>query len=212
MPSGIVSAVDLVTVAWLVLALAALLRRPPPVVPDLATATTPEPSPLRAPRLGARRRSRRRSEAIAEAVPDVIDLFAVAIAAGLNNRLALRAVATQAPPGELTDALARVDERVTSAGARLADAIERLPDELGTDAVRPLVAAITDAERYGAALGPTLDRLADDARRSQQRRAEEAARRIPVKLLLPLVTCILPAFGLLTVAPLIAGGLRALRL
>lgn len=97
-------------------------------------------------------------------------------------------------------------------GARLADALERLPDDLGDDAVRPLVAAITDAERYGAALGPTLDRLADDARRSRQRRAEEAARRIPVKLLFPLITCILPAFGLLTVAPLIAGGLRALRL
>ena len=36
-------------------------------------------------------------------------------------------------------------------------------------------------------------------------RAEEAARRVPVKLLFPLVLCVLPAFALLTVAPLLAG-------
>ena len=42
--------------------------------------------------------------------------------------------------------------------------------------------------------------------------AEEAARRIPVKLLFPLVGCTLPAFALLTVAPLVAGALRSLRL
>ena len=157
-------------------------------------------------------RKRRAEAAIADAVPDVIDLFAVAVASGLNTRIALRAVAERATPGALADALRRVEQRVEASGARLADTIERLPDELSSESVRPLVAAITDAERYGAALGPTLDRLADDARRTRQRHAEEAARRIPVKLLFPLVTCILPAFGLLTVAPLIAGGLRALRL
>ena len=43
-------------------------------------------------------------------------------------------------------------------------------------------------------------------------RAEEAVRKVPVKLLFPLVTCTLPAFALLTVAPLVAGALRQLRL
>ena len=201
--------------AWIVLVVAALGRRsrPPILVPPRATRSGRGPTPRRPKRQRQRQRQRRRSEAaIADTIPDVIDLFAVAIASGLNARLALRAVAERAPPGELHDALERVERTVAGSGQLLADTIERLPDELGTEAVRPLVAAITDAERYGAALGPTLDRLADDARRTRQRKAEEAARRIPVKLLFPLVTCILPAFGLLTVAPLIAGGLRALRL
>jgi len=58
---------------------------------------------------------------------------------------------------------------------------------------------LAGAERYGTPLLPALDRLALDARLDRRRRAEEAARRVPVKLLFPLVLCVLPAFGLLTV-------------
>jgi tight adherence protein C len=122
------------------------------------------------------------------------------------------AVAERGPPGAITEALADVCRHVETSGARLADALDRVPDLVKSDAVRPLLRTLTDAERYGSALGPSLERLADEARRARQRRAEEAARKLPVKLLFPLVVCILPAFGLLTVAPLIAGGLRALRL
>jgi tight adherence protein C len=142
---------------------------------------------------------------------------AVAVAAGLNVRLTVSAVAARVPLGPLRDELAGVLHAVAG-GARLADALDGLPARLESgrgppdETVRALVAALVDAERYGTPLGPTLDRLAAEARRARQRRAEERARRVPVQLLFPLVTCILPAFGLLTVAPLIAGGLRALRL
>ena len=57
-----------------------------------------------------------------------------------------------------------------------------------------------------------LERLADEVRRQRRHRAEEAARRVPVKLLFPLVCCTLPALALLTVAPLVASAVRSLRL
>lgn len=161
--------------------------------------------------LAARRRDRRRRAKGEAGVADLVDLFAVAVGSGLNVRLAVEAVARRAPPGPLTDELGAV-VRGVAAGRRLADRLEEAPDRSEVEALRPLVAALVDAERYGSALGPSLDRLADEARRTRHRRAEEAARRIPVKLLFPLVTCVLPAFGLLTVAPLLAGGLRAVRL
>jgi tight adherence protein C len=206
------SAATLLVLAWMATIASALVARRP--APAAARLTPPPVSPRRRVQRPARRRRADAAErrAVADAVPDVVDLFAVAIASGLNPRLALAAVAERAPPSPLAAALVDVETRVSTTGARLADALERLPDDVGSDAVRPFVAAITDAERYGTPIGPTLDRLADEARRTRQRRAEEAARRIPVKLLFPLVLCILPAFGLLTVAPLIAGGLRALRL
>ena len=80
------------------------------------------------------------------------------------------------------------------------------------EAARPLTAALVASERYGAPVVAGLERLAAEVRRDRRRRAEEAARRVPVKLLFPLVTCTLPAFALLTVAPLIAGTLGSLRL
>lgn len=166
-------------------------------------------------RLGLASR-RRLQHAVATMAADLVDLFAVAVGAGLNVRLATAAVARRAPAGPLAEQLRLVEQDVAG-GSRLADALERVPVRLaaagaGDETVRGLIAALVDTERYGTPLGPTLDRLAVEARSSRQRRAEEAARRIPVKLLFPLVSCILPAFGLLTVAPLIAGGLRALRL
>lgn len=201
------------TLAWVAMVVVASMgHRPSGLGRRPALAADPAHRTRHRPRALGPWRARARRRALAEAgVPDVVDLFAVAIGAGLNVRLAVEAVARRAPAGPLTDELRRVTTAV-AAGGRVADALEQVPYRLGVDGIRPLVAALVDAERYGSALGPSLDRLAEESRRSRQRRAEEVARRVPVKLLFPLVTCVLPAFGLLTVAPLIAGGLRALRL
>ena len=155
------------------------------------------------------RRAGREGDPVAAETADAIDLFVLALGAGLNLRLAVNAVATRAPSSWALS-LQRVSERVDR-GARVSDALDALPGELGPSS-RPLVRALTGAERYGTPLLPTLERLAGDARIERRRRAEEAARRVPVKLLFPLVLCVLPAFGLLTVAPLLAGAVDALRL
>ena len=161
------------------------------------------------PALGARRRHRRRLAAIAADLPDVVDLLVLAVGAGLTVRLAVAAVARRAP-GPLGAELARAGHDA-DLGRRLADALDDIPARAG-EATRPLVAALVASERYGAPLGASLERLAAEVRADRRRRAEEAARKVPVKLLFPLVACTLPAFGLLTVAPLIASAVRSLRL
>lgn len=142
-------------------------------------------------------------------VADVVTLIGLAVNSGLNLLGALRAAGAHAE-GPLADSLRAVASSVER-GERLSDALEVLPVQLG-EVVRPVVVALVSCDRYGAALGPTLDRLAADVRVASRQHAEAAARRLPIRLLFPLVTCILPAFGLLTVAPLIAGSLRGLRL
>ena len=72
--------------------------------------------------------------------------------------------------------------------------------------------ALAACERYGSPVGPALARLSTEVRAARRRQAEAAARRVPVKLLFPLVGCILPAFALLTVAPLVASAAGSLRL
>jgi tight adherence protein C len=174
--------------------------------------------PLLAPAAGAatwafgawRGRQRRRAEAdlIRRGLPEVVDLFVVGIGAGLNVPLALRAIGPLCP-APFADAL-RSTVTHTEMGMRTADALEALPQRLG-EPVRPLSSALIASERYGVPLTASLERLADEVRRDRRRHAEAAARRVPVKLLFPLVFCSLPALALLSVAPLIAGALRALR-
>jgi pilus assembly protein TadC len=161
------------------------------------------------PRLRRARARRRRNVLIRRGLPDVVDLLGVAVASGLTPRQAVeRLGALAAPPFDV--AFSDVNRRA-NAGERLADALSALIDQLGPIA-HPIVAAITATDRYGLALGPALELLAHDARRERRRLADESARTLPVKLCFPLVCCILPAFGFLTVAPLVAGALTSLRL
>jgi len=162
-----------------------------------------------APGVAARRAERRRLAALAGDLPDVVDLLVLAVGAGLTVPLAVAAAGRRAP-GPLGAELARVREE-TALGRRLADALDDVPDRAG-EAVRPLVSALIASERYGAPLVSGLERLAGEVRADRRRRAEEAARKVPVKLLFPLVACTLPAFALLTVAPLVASAIRSLRL
>ncbi len=156
-----------------------------------------------------RRAQRQRLMQIQGELPEVVDLLVLAVGAGLTVPLALDAVAKRAP-GELAFELGRV-VGASHQGHRLADALDALPARAG-EGVRPLVAALVASERYGAPLAAGLERLASEVRASRRRRADEIARRVSVKLLFPLVLCILPAFALLTVAPLIASALRSLAL
>jgi tight adherence protein C len=161
------------------------------------------------PVLRSRRRERRRVAALTVDLPEVVDLLVLAVGAGLTVPFAIAAVARHAT-GPLAAELHRVLDDVEH-GRRLADALDDVPGRAG-EAARPLSSALVASERYGAPVVAGLERLAADVRRDRRRRAEEAARRVPVKLLFPLVTCTLPAFALLTVAPLIAGTLGSLRL
>ena len=80
----------------------------------------------------------------------------------------------------------------------------------GCPRLRPLADALLASDRLGAPVGPALARLATEERAALRRRAEAHARRVPVRLLFPLVFLVLPAFVLLTVVPGLAAGLPRL--
>ena len=183
-----------------------------------AAATAPVVGPVAAcavgvlvwgqPALAHRRAAQRRGDAIRRQLPEAVDLLALAIGAGMTVPLAIAAVARRAD-GPVAEVLGSAVADA-AAGRRLADSLDDVPTHLGEE-VRPLVAALTASLRDGSPLAVGLERLAYELRADRRRRAEAAARQVPVKLLFPLVSCILPAFALLTVAPLLAGALQALR-
>jgi len=197
-PNAAAQAVGALTVAALV-----ALAVAPPLAPMVVTIG------VVVPRSRARTAERRRLRALEAALPDTVDLLVLAVGAGCNVPLAL-AAAGRRGTGVLAAELRRVSADVER-GRRLADALDDLPARAG-EPTRALAGVLAGCERYGTPVLPALHRLADEVRLQRQRRAEAAARRVPVTLLFPLVLCILPAFALLTVAPLVAGALRELRL
>jgi tight adherence protein C len=157
-------------------------------------------------RAGLRERHRH-ARAVLDGLPDAVDLLLLCAGAGLALPLAHPLVAARTPP-PLGRALAAADA-ACSAGRARADALlgELLP--LG-DRAASLGHVLVDHLRYGVPLLPGLERLGLELRLDRRRRAEEDARRVPVRLLGPLITCVLPAFALLTVIPLLAVSLRSL--
>lgn len=153
----------------------------------------------------ARRSRRRRS--IAE-LPELIDLLRLAIAGGVTLVDALAAV-TRHPRGPVGRELSRVVELV-AAGRRVADALRDIAPDLD-DVAQPLARALASSQDYGSPLEPLLVRLADEARSERRRQAEIAARRVPVRLLGPLVLCVLPAFVLVALVPTLVGTLDSLQ-
>lgn len=146
---------------------------------------------------GARQRS----------IPELVDLFRLAVGAGLSVHQILDVVLPRSPE-VFAPTLTEVRRRV-ALGQRLGDALDAF-DELGESA-RPLAMALRSAAFDGVPLGPALERVAADARMQRRRWAEINARRLPVQLLFPLVVCVLPAFGLLAIVPLVLSALGTLR-
>jgi tight adherence protein C len=145
------------------------------------------------------------------AAPLLVDLVRAGVASGATPRDTLLLLGSGPSPPSISclrPALRDLAGRVES-GASFSASLPVLSD--ASVSLRGLVGAVQSSERLGVAIGPTLDVLAVDARLARRRRVEARARRLPVLLLFPLVTCTLPAFGVLTVVPLLVSGLSSVR-
>lgn len=149
-----------------------------------------------------RRRSRKRQRMlqVERHLPEVIDLLGLVVGAGRPTVTALADIGPRVSEPFRSELLAVV--RRTAAGEPFVDSVRRLRESLGSS-VSSVVYAVTAAEIDGTPLRPALQRAADEAHRRRRVRAQEAARRAPVLMLFPLVFCVLPAFCLLTVVPLL---------
>lgn len=133
------------------------------------------------------------------AVPDLFDLLAVSVTAGLSPRLALER-APDVLDGALGDVLLTV-RRDVGLGSPWHEALEDAAASAGTAELRHLAVTLRRAERLGAPLGERLRELASQVRKERRAQREERARRAPVQMLFPLVFLILPAFVVAAVVP-----------
>ena len=156
-----------------------------------------------------RRRRRRRHQALLDGlVPELIELVLVGVHAGLTAPQAMLRLSPIAPL-PLRPALEALDHDCAAAIASRTRS-RRCPSRR----VPPTARWCSRSRSPNAPATPiasVLDRLADEARRHRRRLADASARELPVRLAVPLVSCTLPAFVLLTIAPVLAGALSSLR-
>ncbi len=155
-----------------------------------------------------KRSSQNRDQSVIGDLAEAVDLFLLGTSAGLTVWLTLEEVAKHMQGtigGTLREAVRRVN-----LGASLVETLDWLSSQHNGQ-LRLLTRPLIEAERYGVALEPSLLLAREETRQIRRRQAEMAARRVPVKLMFPLVLCILPAFGLLTVVPQLVSTLNLLR-
>jgi tight adherence protein C len=143
---------------------------------------------------------------VAASAPEVLDVVAVAVTAGLSPRLALDRAsdAVGEPLGAELKAIRRDVALGTSWRMGLREAAERL----GVSELRRLAVVVEQGQRLGAPVADRLRALARDVRAERRSHREERARRAPVAMLFPLVFLILPAFVLAAVVPAVLVALR----
>jgi tight adherence protein C len=163
---------------------------------------------VRWPSLVLARRGRARRRRIETQVPELVELLVAASESGLPPPTAFvrSAEALDAPLGE--------ELRVAVAQIRLGEpwraALDAVVARTNAPSLAALARSLERSHRLGASVRGALRALVDDLRAERRARAEERARRAPVKMLFPLVFLILPAFLLLTVGPVLLSTVRSL--
>jgi tight adherence protein C len=144
---------------------------------------------------------RKRREAIDYELPEMIDLLVVSIEAGVSLAAAIR-IASREIPGPLGQEL-RLTLQEQNLGLSTEDALENLGVRADTPNMRMFVRSIIQGETLGISIGQIMRNLADEMRKRRKAKAEERARKAPVKMVFPLVLLIFPAMFVVLVLPAI---------
>lgn len=145
------------------------------------------------------RKAAERQHRIEIELPDTIDQIMVSVEAGLGFDAALARSARTGRgvfAGELRGVLQDIQ-----VGLPRDRALDRLLDRTDVPDLRHFVVAVRQAEVYGLPIANILRVQAAELREKRRARAEERAMKIPVKVVFPLVFCILPALFVVVLGP-----------
>jgi tight adherence protein C len=144
-------------------------------------------------------KARQRQRLVRIAMPDTLDQITVCVEAGLGFEAAM-ARAARTGEGPLAEELLRTLQDV-QLGVPRKEAIRGMAERTDVDELRQFVSAILQAEGYGVPIARVLRIQAGELREKRRQEAEERAMKISIKMLFPLVTCILPSVFIIILGP-----------
>jgi len=152
-----------------------------------------------APNLWLYQKAHERKELTQKSLPDALDLLTISVEAGLGFDAALSHVAKNTE-GPLADEFARVLQEM-QLGAGRSEAMRALGERSSLPELRGFVTSMVQADAFGIPVGRVLRVQAIEMRQKRRQRAEEKAQKVPVKILFPLIFCILPTLFLAVMGP-----------
>ena len=151
------------------------------------------------PELLLKSRGQERQQAIALELADTLDQMTIAVEAGLGFESAM-ARAGRNGKGPLAEELVRTLQDI-AVGQPRRDAYLALAERTGVPDLRRFIRAVVQADAYGVSIADVLRTQAQEMRLKRRQRAEEKAMQIPVKVIFPLILCILPTLFIVLLGP-----------
>jgi len=140
-----------------------------------------------------------RSDLMQRALPDAIDLLTISVESGLGFDAAVAQVARNTD-GPLADEFARMLQEMQIGQGR-SQALRSMADRTNLPDLRSFVSAMVQADAFGIPIGQVLRVQSSEIRIKRRQWAEEAAQKVPVKILVPLIFCILPCLFIAVLGP-----------
>lgn len=140
-----------------------------------------------------------RTEQMRRELPDALDLLTISVEAGLAFDAALSQVARNTT-GPLAEEFFRVLQEM-QIGLGRSDALRALGERTTLPELRGFITSMVQADAFGIPIAQVLRVQSREMRIKRSQRAEELAQKVPVKILFPLIFCILPALFVVILGP-----------
>lgn len=144
---------------------------------------------------------RRKKEAIAEVFPETIDLLDMCISAGIDFVSAVKWVVNKSQSNPFVEQLALVLNEIQIGKSR-EEALKDMAKRLKIPNVSSFVRTIIISARMGTSIEETFRSLSEDTRNIRFQKGERYAIRASLKILFPLLFCILPAIMIVVAGPI----------
>jgi tight adherence protein C len=145
------------------------------------------------------RRARTRQQRISNELPDMLDQLTICVESGLGFDAALLRI-SRSGHGPLSLEVTHLLQDIRI-GVPRADALDNLLGRTDVAELRQFVHAVLQADKFGVSISKVLRSQAEEQREKRRFRAEERAMKLPVKVIFPLVFCIMPVIFIVVLGP-----------
>jgi tight adherence protein C len=144
-------------------------------------------------------KSEERRQRIQQALPNFLDLLHVTVEAGLSFDMSIYRTISKLK-GPLSDELLFTMNEMNK-GRERSEAFRDLVKRTQVEDLATFVTSIIQAEELGSNIGNVLRIQAETIRTAKRQRLETQAAKIPVKMIIPMTLCLLPAMLIVAVGP-----------